>query len=1052
MAALQYKDDHNKIAYLGRERGSEDFTDILSYLDHSPLRVYNFSRFILEGMIGNIKATKHKFLMYPRFLQMIVALETADRTPRPTFDFTRKMFANMKFKWEGQPIPLTTPMLAIAATGDDAAGGDDAANEDNAAAYEAAGSAAEAHLVPHSPPVSPVREPTPERRPVSERPPSPSPTIPETEWVVPIPVSPATDWRPWPYVPVHSPIRDPTPEPVSPPTPPAQTFIFEGPLVFGPEPRPAGYVDPDVIEPIIGPQPRPHGYVDPDFVEPIIFGPQPRPDTYLEPEDLDTIISIEDDTTHGGFHVESPARPDDAPTPTTNAAGRAEDPALLTGLSAKLDRCMRRIDSLESELGKSKKLMWDVSDATMLKFAMMGFLLRYKINAVKTLESRKRFGTINSECNKKKRLEPVRRINLLLMVCQGWEMHAVSSLPSLELIWPTPYKSDIKETQELRHHHYCCDLYPAASRNRPAVNSADRPNPAGWSKRPATVSAGRPVSAGFFDDGVLLLRSPAESCSTLTFFSVSQICDKKNKVLFTDTDCLVLSEEFQLPDESQVVLRIPREHDLYTFHISDLQPEQKQNTKTTEAEILNQVVSADMDSAALVSLVVFLPVMILLALGDPAAPYICLLLTHSRHSEGLHFLQVKSWARGVKILHDFHSHLMCARIKSHLHLHNFHSYGYYYSATLTNLAPAVELEPTSIAKALEGSEWFDANARREATFITTRSMETCPIYLMANDAIGTKRILKNRGCQRNSYQRMLRVPFSKGEIEEEVYVTRLKALKNLTSQSMYTELERGTITRSLINRQERFPGDILWRFEIECIWEEMNFLLRSTGLFQTSSNSTDFSSEWQSRKFQVLKGNPKPRLVTINSWQGKKQTIVAYFLLRIRVSSAGLSACVTWYTGFQNPVAGLMDSTSLKPKSSIYNHSTICMWKNPSLHQFEYLVVHIGMVVNTAPRCTFFLLTGLVSAGRTMVLLVVILSAGRLVSAGRTMILLVVILSAGRLVSAGRTMVLLVVILSAGRLVSAGRTMVLLVVILSAGRLVSAGRTMVLLVVILSAG
>ncbi|GKB80347.1 hypothetical protein Tco_0947242 [Tanacetum coccineum] len=38
MAALKYKDDHNKIAYLGRERGCEDFTDILGYLDHSPLR------------------------------------------------------------------------------------------------------------------------------------------------------------------------------------------------------------------------------------------------------------------------------------------------------------------------------------------------------------------------------------------------------------------------------------------------------------------------------------------------------------------------------------------------------------------------------------------------------------------------------------------------------------------------------------------------------------------------------------------------------------------------------------------------------------------------------------------------------------------------------------------------------------------------------------------------------------------------------------------------------------------------------------------------------
>ncbi|GKF56404.1 hypothetical protein Tco_0166744, partial [Tanacetum coccineum] len=39
---------------------------------------------------------------------------------------------------------------------------------------------------------------------------------------------------------------------------------------------------------------------------------------------------------------------------------------------------------------------------------------------------------------------------------------------------------------------------PAASRNRPAVNSAGRPNstgrvghPAGWSKRPAPVSAGQ---------------------------------------------------------------------------------------------------------------------------------------------------------------------------------------------------------------------------------------------------------------------------------------------------------------------------------------------------------------------------------------------------------------------------------------------------------------------------------------------------------------------------------------------------------------------------------
>nr|GEX32105.1 ribonuclease H-like domain-containing protein [Tanacetum cinerariifolium] len=33
-------------------------------------------------------------------------------------------------------------------------------------------------------------------------------------------------------------------------------------------------------------------------------------------------------------------------------------------------------------------------------------------------------------------------------------------------------------------------------------------------------------------------------------FSVSQMCDKKNSVLFTDTECLVLSPDFKLSDES----------------------------------------------------------------------------------------------------------------------------------------------------------------------------------------------------------------------------------------------------------------------------------------------------------------------------------------------------------------------------------------------------------------------------------------------------------------------------------------------------------------------
>ncbi|GKB10851.1 hypothetical protein Tco_0844774, partial [Tanacetum coccineum] len=37
-------------------------------------------------------------------------------------------------------------------------------------------------------------------------------------------------------------------------------------------------------------------------------------------------------------------------------------------------------------------------------------------------------------------------------------------------------------------------------------------------------------------------------------FSVSQMYDKKNSVLFTDTECFVLSHDFKLADESQILL------------------------------------------------------------------------------------------------------------------------------------------------------------------------------------------------------------------------------------------------------------------------------------------------------------------------------------------------------------------------------------------------------------------------------------------------------------------------------------------------------------------
>ncbi|GJV65187.1 putative ribonuclease H-like domain-containing protein [Tanacetum coccineum] len=48
------------------------------------------------------------------------------------------------------------------------------------------------------------------------------------------------------------------------------------------------------------------------------------------------------------------------------------------------------------------------------------------------------------------------------------------------------------------------------------------------------------------------------------------MCDKKNKVLFTDTECLVLSLDFKLLDENQILLRVPRQNNMYSFNLENI--------------------------------------------------------------------------------------------------------------------------------------------------------------------------------------------------------------------------------------------------------------------------------------------------------------------------------------------------------------------------------------------------------------------------------------------------------------------------------------------------
>nr|GEW12894.1 putative ribonuclease H-like domain-containing protein [Tanacetum cinerariifolium] len=55
-------------------------------------------------------------------------------------------------------------------------------------------------------------------------------------------------------------------------------------------------------------------------------------------------------------------------------------------------------------------------------------------------------------------------------------------------------------------------------------------------------------------------------------FSVSQICDNKNNVLFTDSECIVLGRNFKLLDDANIVLRIPRQHMMYSINLNNTVP------------------------------------------------------------------------------------------------------------------------------------------------------------------------------------------------------------------------------------------------------------------------------------------------------------------------------------------------------------------------------------------------------------------------------------------------------------------------------------------------
>ncbi|GJR76111.1 hypothetical protein Tco_0088476 [Tanacetum coccineum] len=125
-------------------------------------RVYNFSKLIFDGMVANLKS-KTKFLMYPRFLQMILNIQTENKHLYLAVSLTKKIFGNMKRGFQGAPRPLLPSMLLVATNPN--------AGQEHAAVAQSQPSS--------SSPQVPSSQPTPTPPPIPT--PTPPPPIPETE-------------------------------------------------------------------------------------------------------------------------------------------------------------------------------------------------------------------------------------------------------------------------------------------------------------------------------------------------------------------------------------------------------------------------------------------------------------------------------------------------------------------------------------------------------------------------------------------------------------------------------------------------------------------------------------------------------------------------------------------------------------------------------------------------------------------------------------------------------------------------------------------------------
>nr|GEV97459.1 putative ribonuclease H-like domain-containing protein [Tanacetum cinerariifolium] len=132
-----------------------------------------------------------------------------------------------------------------------------------------------------------------------------------------------------------------------------------------------------------------------------------------------------------------------------------------------------------------------------------------------------------------------------------------TDVPKIKVTRPRHVTPIVIKTNSPIRRHITHSPSPKASNSPPRVTTVKAPV--------VNAAQGNPKGGKISGKGKIRTRKldfdDAYFVKELKFniFSVSQMCDKKNSVLFTHTECLILSLDFKLLDESQVLLRVPRE-------------------------------------------------------------------------------------------------------------------------------------------------------------------------------------------------------------------------------------------------------------------------------------------------------------------------------------------------------------------------------------------------------------------------------------------------------------------------------------------------------------